>query len=231
MLPSIPKGGTTKRTFNIARNGGTNASYTYKDLQFVVTDKCTNPQAVTDANVSRSQLVSVNFTSPCSGLNLTAPESNWVVNKYNNNILKIAFDGYTVNNLLSVIVQYRNLNGSGTWNDATTTKKTAADLAGTTSYIVNWNIATLPEGKYDIRMKLVCATGIVYTKTASGLIDRKAPGLFGVPDPTDGNFEPGDIIALSYDEDIDISDLNNNKVFMYRMSNNTPIPVTVTGNG
>ena len=231
LLPAIPKGGTTKRTFNIARNGGLNASYTYKDLQFVVTDKCSNPQAVTDANVSRTQLISVNFTSSCSGINLTSPETGWVVNKANNNILQVTFDGYTVNSLLSVIVQYRNINGSGTWNDATSTKKTAADLTGSISYIINWDIATLPEGKYDIRMKLVCATGIIYTKTAKGLIDRKAPALFGIPDPTDGNYAPGDVISFNYDEDIDISDLNNNKVFMYRMSNNYPIPVTVTGNG
>ncbi len=231
VITNIPKNGTKTQSVTISRPNSSNASYSFKNLKFILADNCSGSGLGNfNPRTSRSTLVSIDFANPCSGINLTAPETGWVCKASSLNKVNVMYDGYTVSGLQKVFLQFR-LSGSSSWIDATTTIKTAADLAGSTSYSFAWDVATLAEGKYDLRMKLVCASGSVYSKTASGTIDRKAPSLFGIPDPTDGNYAPGDVIAFSYDEDLDLSGINNNKVFMYRMSNNAPIPVTVSGSG
>lgn len=229
-IQPIPKGGTQIVNIELSKRLGTNSPFTYRNVKFIVTDVCSNK--LYDATVTKQQLVSVNFASTCSNLNLAEPADGWVVKTSDQNKLNFLFDGYTPSGLNTVVVQYR-LTGNSTWIDATSsTTKTAADLSGTTSYTLDFPVADLVDGKYDVRMKLVCTSGILYTKSVSGLIDRKAPALFGIPDPTDGNYEPGDIISFSYDENIEVSTINSsNKVQLYRMSNNTLIPSTASGNG
>ena len=228
-IQPIPQGGTQIVNIELSKRLGANSPFTYRNVKFIVTDVCSNK--LYDATVTKQQLVSVNFASTCSNLNLAEPADGWVVKTSNQNKLNFLFDGYTPSGLNTVVVQYR-LTGNSTWIDATSsTTKTAADLAGTTSYTLDLPVADLVDGKYDVRMKLVCTSGIIYTKSVSGLIDRKAPALFGIPDPTDGNYEPGDVISFSYDENIEVSTINSgNKVQLYRMSNNTLIPSTASGN-
>ena len=224
------KGQSIPIPINIKKNQAPGTAFNYKDLQFILTDDCS--QLLNSTFISRTQLITVNFPNPCSGIHLSSPEANWLIKKANNNILQIVYDGFTVANLQQVVLQYRKTGGAS-WLDAVgnNTVMTANDLAGKTSYMLDWNVAPLVEGKYDIRVKLVCSSGLVYSNTASGAIDRKAPSLFGRPDPTDDNYATGDVIAFSYDENIDVSDLNNNKVKMYQLSNNSLIPTTVSGSG
>ncbi len=228
-IQPIPQGGTQIVNIELSKRLGTNSPFTYRNIKFIVTDVCSNK--LFEATVSKQQLVSVNFATSCSNISLVEPSDNWILKSSNQNKLNILFDGYTPSGLNSVVVQYRP-SGTTTWIDATSTTKTASDLGGTTSYTIDWGVSDLVDGKYDIRMKLVCTSGIIYTKSVSGLMDRRGPSLFGIPDPTDGNYEPGDIIAFNYDENIEVSDINNgNKVQMYRMSNNTLIPSTASGIG
>lgn len=210
------------------------AADTYKDLTFILTDACTGTSTLADATSDVPPLlVSVNFASLCSGINLSTPEpgGTWVTKASDNNIRNITFDGYdkTPAKLQKVVVQYRET-GNDVWIDALNTIKTPADL-GNTSTNIPWDVTGLSDGKYDIRMKLVCSAGLVYSRTASGIIDRKPPSLFGRPDPTDGNYAPGDLISVSFDENINITNLNVNKALLYNMSNNALIPSTVSGNG
>ena len=71
---------------------------------------------------------------------------------------------------------------------------------------------------------------MVYSQRATGIIDRSAPSLFGAPEPTDDNYTLGDIIAFSYTENINTSNLSSN-VSMQNLTDNTNIPIQVSGFG
>lgn len=226
-IVNIGKGLSQIVPINVRKNPGQNTSFDYRDLTFILADNCSN--TVTDINVSRSQAVSVSFISPCSNINLAQPANNWIKNATSGNSIDVLFDGYTWNALQTVSLEYATA-GSGVWSTGFVKNQNEINngIGGTT---VPWNISFLADGSYDLRLKLVCASGVVYSKTATGTIDRNAPALFGSPEPTDDNYVAGDVISMSYTETIDNTSLSSNKVELRRLSNNSIIPVQVSGFG
>jgi hypothetical protein len=77
-----------------------------------------------------------------------------------------------------------------------------------------WNLGPMPDGEYEIRLKTSCLSstsepvlGIDYqiSKSVTGIMDRVAPIQFGMTDPADGSYFPGDVIGVEFNEDIDCS--------------------------
>ncbi|MEP7108436.1 MAG: carboxypeptidase-like regulatory domain-containing protein [Ferruginibacter sp.] len=215
---TIPYLGDQLVTVSVKKSGASSV-YSYEGLQFVLTDAC-------DESVSKSNTISAYFLSPCSNVTLATPANNWIVNLGSDNILPVQFNGYTLNNLQSVSLEYAPAGTSNWVTDSTIFQNFITDPNST---IVNWDVSGLANGRYDIRLKLICNSGTVYSTRVSGTIDREAPSLFGIPEPTNDKYVTGNIISFSYSENIDNRNLNNNMVEMRKMSDNSIIPVQVSG--
>ncbi len=78
--------------------------------------------------------------------------------------------------------------------------------------LVPWNINAdiIPDGPYELRAVAQCDAGL-YPGTSqilSGIIDRTAPQVVGLPTPVDGVLGPNDLISVTLDEDIDCEAIN-----------------------
>ena len=215
---TIPYLGSQTVTVSV-RKSNASSVFSYEGLQFTMSDAC-------DGGVSESKTISAYFISPCSDLILNAPVNNWVAKSSDNNILPVIFTGYNLSNLQSVALEYAHA-GRGDW--VTDTILYQNFITNPTNTTLNWNIADIADGEYDIRMKLNCLSGSGYTQRLTGKIDRKAPILFGLPKPTSGIYTNGDEISMSYTEDIATTNLDIDKVKMTRLFNGADIPVQVSG--
>ena len=196
--------------------------YSYEGLRFTLSDDC-------DGSISKSGTISAHFIAPCSAINLVTPEDNWIHRITDNNIIPVQFDGYVLNNLTSVSLEYSSV-GTSNWSVGFIRSQAQISI-GSNGTSVNWDVSLIPDGQYKVRLKLTCPSGTIYTNSVTGIIDRVPPSLFGLPEPNDNNFIVGDFISFNYDEDLTTSGLNNNVVTMTRMSNNGILPVTVSGYG
>ncbi len=192
--------------------------FSYEGIRFIVTDAC-------DGSIQKTATISAFFTATCSPIELTQPESGWLLTQANNNILPILFKGYTVANTTNVTMEYQRV-GSSNWIPGFT--RTAADLNNSVNgTLVNWNATSLTDGNYNLRMKLNCPAGVVYSMRSGGIIDRVSPVAIGNPEPTDDEFVRGDQISIQYNEPLDCSGVTPDDVEVKRLSNGQLVPVNV----
>jgi hypothetical protein len=196
------------------KRGASNV-FSYEGLQFKLTDAC-------GGDIEKTAALSVFFSSTCSNIQLAEPANNWVNSSKDNNLLPILFKGYNLNNLTSVTLEYAKA-GQSNWVAGFT--QTAAQINNSSNgTLVNWNIANVPDGSYSLRMKLNCATGVVYSERATGIIDRKPPQLLGKQQPTDDVYVNGDVIGIDFTEDIDCSTITNYNVLLKRVRDSSTVP-------
>ncbi len=193
--------------------------FSYEGLRFEITDACAGGGAVLKTN-----FITANFVSSCSNINLASPARGWVINQTSGNVLPVKFDGYTIPNLQSVTLEHTRA-GSATW--ITDTIINQVGITSATSTTINWNTVHTPDGAYDIRLKLLCATGTVFSQRVTGVIDHNFPILYGIPEPTDDEYVPGDLMAFTYTENLDTVN-NTVQVELRRMSNNNVIPLQIS---
>lgn len=192
----------------------------YPDIKFSLSDAC-------DGSVVDEQTMSINFASPCGTIKLDMPTDYWKITSAENNKLAYTASGYSYNTIDSIMLQYAK---AGTNNWKTGAKKLKLQILDPASYTDTFNVAALSDTLYKIRLKLVCSGSTILTPSVTGLIDRNPPALFGRPQPAGGVYiESRDNITFTYNEDIKTDDLNSNKVQMIRLSNNSPVSITVTG--
>jgi len=197
------------------RRGASNI-FSYEGLQFTLTDNC-------GGDIVKTVSLSAFFTSTCSNIILAEPENNWVNSSFDNNLLPVVFKGYNLNNLTSVTLEYSKA-GLSNWVEGFT--RPAAQINNSSNgTLVNWNIAGIADGEYNLRMKLNCASGVVYSERVTGIIDRKAPLLFGRTQPTDDNFITGDLISADYNENIDCSNITNYNAELKKLSDGQSIAI------
>eukprot|EP00808_Paulinella_micropora_P010314 g76968.t1 len=75
-----------------------------------------------------------------------------------------------------------------------------------------WAPNALPEGEYELRMHTICTPapgggsdpppGLdeAFSEVVGGVIDRTPPAPFGLPEPADGEFFPGDNLGVGFTE-------------------------------
>jgi len=214
-LNQIPYG--QSRTVTVTVRLGITNVYSFEGLEFYATDIC-------DGSVYATTPVSAFFVSPCSNITLASPANNWVRTL---NSLPLVVDGYDTATLTKIDVEYSK-GGSDNWVTAFTLQKNQL-VANPNSTAINWDITGLTDSIYSLRVKLYCSGGVIYSERSTGVIDRKAPAVFGKPEPTDDNFVNGDVIGISYNEIIGNAGLNNNKVYMRNITDAVDIPVQVSG--
>lgn len=184
--------------------------FSYEGLQFKLTDNCGD-------DIAKTVLLSAFFTNTCSNIQLASPENNWVASTFNNNVLPVLFKGYNLGNLTSVTLEYSKA-GLSNWVEGFT-RQVAQITNSSNGTLVNWNISGLPDGEYNLRMRLNCPSGVVYSERVTGIIDRQAPKLLGRQQPTDDNYMTGDVISADYNEKIDCGMITNYNAELKRLNN------------
>ncbi len=198
---TIPAGRSVSATVTIERGP---VAFDYDDLKFVLLSGCG------DNSIADTLSLSVRFNSPCSDLVLHEPRDGWLVNGDMGDVLRVNFRGYDPDALQEVKLQYAPT-GTSVWT--TVGVYAASDLnssAGGTT--VDWMLKDIPDGLYDIRMVVNCDQGIGYSEKVKGRIDRLGPALLGVPEPTDGRYQGGDIIGALFNEELDCNALEEGMV-------------------
>ncbi|MBV9963397.1 MAG: T9SS type A sorting domain-containing protein [Parafilimonas sp.] len=194
-------GGVQPVTVSVIRNTSSGV-YTYNDLEFIMTDPCFPPVVqgfFSNPHEYSSIILSADFQSPVSNINLVSPVNNWVANQASNNIIPITFNGYDTTKLTNVTMQY-SVPGTGNWLTGFTIQR---KNLGKTSTTQNWNISTLADGAYIIRLKVKDKNNnVIYSRSVKGTIDRQPPQLFGTPQPANAIYTAGTQISFSYTENI-----------------------------
>jgi hypothetical protein len=216
---SIGSMGAVQVTVNVKRNLANN-TFTYEGLKFNLSDACSG-------EIVKTAFLTARFQAACDPLTLVSPQEGWLINKGANNSIAVTFKDYNLASVQQVALEYMSVN-TNVWSTGFT--RTAAELNNSTNgTTVNWDVSTLADGEYYIRMRMTCSGGLVYTQRVKGLIDRSGPVVFGTPQPSDYDYSVGDEISFSYNESINTQNLNQNIVSLQRLSTLGFIPVSVSG--
>ncbi len=183
-------------------------AFDYENLQLMLYPPCEYEiwQQNMPLSIVDTVTFSVHFTGSCSQAALLLPENNWVVNQSDNDTLQVIITGYNINNpyLENLKLQYRRYGQN--WQTAYVYPKQLLPP----DYIVEyWNVSSLPDGKYELRVAADCGSrGVSYCTVASGIIDRQALIVFGAPQPSDGVLNIGEVISVAFSGDVDCALIN-----------------------
>lgn len=205
----------------VKRALGTN-EFSYDDVRFRAFDGCSNGNAA-QMDVFKEVTVQAFFNNPCSPIALSIPEEGF---HQNTNTLTAEFKDYTYSAAFDDIAIQYAFQGSNTWTTKETYTK-AAYMNNAFGFIKSVNIADLPDGKYKFRAKLKCGLNNIYSKSVNGIIDRKAPALFGSLEPSDRQYVAGDVISATFNEAINCNVMQQTDFTLKRASNNAPVAATL----
>jgi len=183
-------------------------AFDYNNLQFVLQSGCDDPAIGDTINLS------AHFKSSCSAVSISRPNNGWLINQNDSNQMEIRLDGYELDKLTLVSLQYSPA-GTNNWKTDVTFDNNSLDNEYT---VFNWNLPDIPDGNFDLRAKVECSDGAGYSSTISGTIDRNGPALFGVPEPADGVYDNGDVISVSFNESINCDRIATNNITLHDLS-------------
>ncbi|MBL0176351.1 MAG: hypothetical protein IPP94_13980 [Ignavibacteria bacterium] len=219
----IPPGLTRKATMTIERGP---LAFVYDSLEIILRAEC-------DGNIMDSKFFSAQFISPCSDVTLVEPANNWLINQNDNDIMKVTLTDLDSGRIgADLELQYRRI-GTPKWNLARTiTRNEILDQKVDQKFeyfTTSWSIPqSVDDGTYEIRVMLRCSSkldsGIVYSNISTGIINRSALQVFGVPEPRDGILNYGDQISASFSRDIDCGTASSANVELRFTDNNTRCP-------
>jgi Concanavalin A-like lectin/glucanases superfamily/Secretion system C-terminal sorting domain len=185
-----------------------------------------------DPNFFSPIYLGAHFIRPCSEVNITVPEQDWVLfpdplTPGPDDIRRITVSGYdtTEVDFQLIRVQYRRTDGDGAWINipgisdiynpmwsgfaALPLPKPPTLGQSFTQFF--WDTQGLSDGDYEIRAVSVC-TGDAsdapgYSQIIKGRIDRQPPSLVGLPQPSDGVYQVGDEISFTFNQDVNCTQL------------------------
>ncbi len=206
------------RTATVTVRKGPRA-YAYEDLQFVLRSSCDETAIADTASLS------VFFNSPCSDVTLYRPEEGWVVNSEDNHRITLNIRDYVIGNLDQIALEYTPA-GTSDWTTITTFNPQQLETRNTgTSYI--WNVEGISDGAYELRATVNCSGGITYSQKSKGIIDRSAPIVFGLPEPSDGIFASGDVISVMFNEGLNCLALDKTAISLINLASNQSLDIEV----
>jgi len=163
--------------------------------------------------------ISALFIEPCSTIDIGFPLQEHVItpddiSPNGDLLLNITLNEYdnTDPDLDIVRVQYRPVPGDGSWINIT--ELPVEEFANNPVFkIVQWDMTELKDGDYEIRAVADCG-GTIGGDLSPGISEvifitkeTDAPDLFGTPEPADGILVVGDEISITFNEDIQCSNL------------------------
>ena len=213
-LDDIGPGSEVPITVTVTR-GVNSPIYSYEGLEFELFSACDDSATeVPDANIIATVALSAFFQSPCSDINLVEPLDGYIVTQADDNVITFRVDGYDVNNLDKIEIEYTP-SGQSNWLPAVVLESNELNDSpfGTE---IPWSIINVEDGDYDIRIKVICGLNTSYSDRISGKIDRSAPSVLGTPEPGDDNYVLGDEISVSFDEILNCNGLSATDVQLTR---------------
>jgi hypothetical protein len=237
--------------------------FNYRDLRLVVEPVCGGDPFIEKADPFTSDTLSFSVSfEGCSDIHLSGPDvvPGWVYNRADSvagKQLDLVLSGYelivdpsTPNLVEAVGIQYRHMGdgreGPGPWRDIREIPPgVVADISidGSPDTIMVWRPDSLANGAYqplvdgiyEIRGYTVCsAGGRGYSNVSTGTIDRRAPLVFGTPQPADGELSLGEDIGVTFNEPLNCAALKNATITLRYVDGpqaGQAIPVTLTCNG
>lgn len=207
----IPYGGSSIVSVEVGK--GTSTIFTYEGLEFELYSDC-------DPDIKETIALTTFFSSPCSDVALFAPIDGWVINSMADEI-DVHIKDYVKANLDEIQIEYAEV-GASDWQTISVVAKTSLAANGNIGTIVPVNVSSIPDGEFNIRLKLICGFGTTFSMRAQGTIDTRAPERFGIPLPIDDIYDQADndVIAVAFDEDIDCSTAS---VVFTRLDNNNEV--------
>ncbi len=213
---------------SVERNPGS-SKYHFEGILFKFYPTCGGSP---DLSQALYRQISAFFDSPCSDIAMMTPTINngFLINQSSSNRKTIGISGYQYSAMSAtdkVILEYA-VSGSNGWNP-TNISLIKSQLLNNNPALTNktWNTELIPDGAYDIRLKLLCMDGSnttsVFSQRVSGVIDRMPPQIVGVPFPPDDDYASGDEIALIFDEKIDTSTA---VITLTMLPDNVTVPTT-----
>jgi hypothetical protein len=257
----VPYGTSTPITLTVERGP---VEYEYDSLLVALVSECEMARNFAlslpldgDPKFFSSLVLGVDFIRPCSEVNITVPEQNWVV--LNNDpvqpgtLRRITVSGYDLNStdFQLVRVQYRRSDGDGAWINipapngvyerynpnwssfSTLTPDQQAITLGPSFTQFFWETAGLGDGDYEIHAWAVCTGDAAdkpgFSEIIKGRIDREPPSIFGVPQPSDGVYQVGNEISFTFNQEINCDKLNPvDNVLLFDATTNQPIDIDIT---
>ena len=148
----------------------------------------------------------------------------------------------TNSRLQSIQLQYRRPSDS-TWSVARQVMEdgtfTTADFIQSEDSFgysaITWKADHFEDGAYVLRVVSKCTASTPpnpsidssLTSGRDGFIDRKPPVQFGLPEPTDGEYWPGDPISFTFAEELDCSKPYRFQLTMNRVDNQEQVPLLI----
>lgn len=229
-------------------------AYNYNDIQIQLESACET--AITDIKPTgggdyaiglyggnfgdslfvRTLNLGVQFIEPCSPVDISFPLQGWVVTPASGDKLTITLNEYRKSdvNLKLIRVQYRPVNGDGSWINIKTISR---DSLGEVYTLLDWSTNLIKDGDFEIRAVAECydatkASGI--STVIRGSLARIPPELVGVPEPGDGTWDPGDEISITFDKLINCDKviqadvLSNNTIGLYDATTNKLVDAKIS---
>lgn len=225
---SIPYGESVFVTLTLDKGP---IEFDYEDIEIKMFSECES-----DSFFEKTLKLNASFIEPCSPVDISFPLQDFVITPAAENKLSITLNEYNNEDedLKLIRLQYRPIGGDGSWININETLK--EDL-GDVFTIKEWNTALLRDGRYEIRAVAECfnptlASGI--STVIKGEVARNPPVVFGVPEPGDGTWDPGDEISITFNEPIDCDKvvqadiLGNNTIGLYDATTNALVDATIT---
>ena len=191
----------------------------YEGLQFVLSSGCE------DGIIADTVALSVQFLSSFPDLTVAKPTDNWLVNVLDDHELLLRFLGYDKSRLKKIQLQYAP-KGSFSWT--TGAEWQPNDLSDAPDGMVaRWDVLNLDDGTYDLRLRADYGNGDVFSDVLTGRIDRRAPQVFGLPEPADGELITSEVISITFDELLDCYQMGPNNVVFKSLSTGQVYPVEI----
>jgi hypothetical protein len=105
--------------------------------------------------------------------------------------------------------------GLNNWQSVSFVDKSELDPSTTTRQLL---LEEFADGDYELRAMLECSSGRTYSEILSGKIDRRAPELYGLPEPADLVLDDGDQILALFDENVNCFKLSDGQVKVTNLS-------------
>ena len=233
-------GETRQATMTIERGP---TRYFYDDIEIAIMAPCEYDLFRNGGPLHLADTVKVNvaFDAPCSDISLLRPQPGWSVGAGADSLDLILTNFQLAisekDSLVSVGAEYQRA-GTDQWLPVGAEVPAAAvprDAQGNPQSVsIRWSMPGVPEGSYSVRAFTRCGGGENarnFSGTASGVIDRAAPQVFGTPQPADGTLSLGEDISVTFNEDIDCASANGATVHLEAVSPLQAIAATEGCNG
>ena len=218
----VLSGGSTYTGMTLHKTGN---FYDYPDIRLQAIPTCLDASSdLTDGFNGAELALEAYFRRECSNISILSPGNNWRLTKARNALgqpseqITVQLGDYDPENELleSITVQYRRI-GTNTWTDIPNSTITRDSLQRyfrlfrtvyrDPVYNFVWDVLgrdNIIDGTYEIRAYANCGIeGKVYSNISTGVVDRTAIALYGVPEPSDGVLNIGEKVQAVFSEPIE----------------------------